>query len=271
MKRGGTRRRAAVPDCRDRGASTAVSVGPMHGVQPIAEQDAEAAGAPASPAFGMKDGLEHPAGEHEPVRTRPKNSSPSHDRHRAEYPGEQRVVRAEQLAGGRRPARPVREKTAEKPATKQRRARDGGRPVCRAAGAGRLRPGPWVVTPPSAPANTWRPRPSVLPGDAFGGGLGRSSRSRPRRTIPVMYARYPGTSGRQHGERNVTAPAAAATGMASSSGPDDTRLMTLIRRVPFPFGTALVSHGSGQRHASQYDRRGRRVMPRAAGRPLGAG
>ena len=36
-----------------------------------------------------------------------------------------------------------------------------------------------------------------------------------------MYARYPGTSGRQHGDRNVTAPAAAATGMASSSGPDD--------------------------------------------------
>ena len=47
-----------------------------------------------------------------------------------------------------------------------------------------------------------------------------------------MYARYPGTSGRQHGDRNVTAPAAAATGIASSSGPDDTRLVTLIARPP---------------------------------------
>ena len=43
-----------------------------------------------------------------------------------------------------------------------------------------------------------------------------------------MYARYPGTSGRQQGERKVTAPAAAATGMASSSGPDETRLVTLM-------------------------------------------
>ncbi len=43
-----------------------------------------------------------------------------------------------------------------------------------------------------------------------------------------MYARYPGTSGRQQGDRKVTAPAAAATGMASSSGPDETRLVALM-------------------------------------------
>jgi len=40
--------------------------------------------------------------------------------------------------------------------------------------------------------------------------------------IPVTYDRYPGTSGRQRGDRNVTAPAAAATGIASSTGPEAT-------------------------------------------------
>ena len=53
-----------------------------------------------------------------------------------------------------------------------------------------------------------------------------------------MYARYPGTSGRQHGDRNVTAPAAAATGMASSSGPDETRLADAHGR-PGSVGTSV--------------------------------
>jgi hypothetical protein len=45
--------------------------------------------------------------------------------------------------------------------------------------------------------------------------------------MPVMYDRYPGTSGSTQGDRNVTAPAAAATGIASSSGPEETRLPML--------------------------------------------
>ena len=40
--------------------------------------------------------------------------------------------------------------------------------------------------------------------------------------MPVTNDRYPGTSGRQHGERKVTAPAAAATGSARISGPEAT-------------------------------------------------
>ena len=40
--------------------------------------------------------------------------------------------------------------------------------------------------------------------------------------MPVTNDRYPGTSGRQHGERKVTAPAAAATGSARISGPEVT-------------------------------------------------
>jgi hypothetical protein len=42
----------------------------------------------------------------------------------------------------------------------------------------------------------------------------------PAPAIPVTNDRKPGTSGRQHGDRNVTAPAAAAIGMASSNGPE---------------------------------------------------
>ena len=53
-----------------------------------------------------------------------------------------------------------------------------------------------------------------------------------------MYARYPGTSGRQHGDRKVTAPAAAATGMASSSGPERTRLAALMA-CPGSVGTSV--------------------------------
>src|SRR5580704_13681593 len=80
--------------------------------------------------------------------------------------------------------------------------------------------------------------------------------------MPVMYARYPGTSGRQHGDRNVTAPAAAATGIASSSGPDDTRLTTDMppsmadagrRGWPGP-GTGLVVRPGGRpRHVLSPD------------------
>ena len=40
--------------------------------------------------------------------------------------------------------------------------------------------------------------------------------------MPVTKERYPGTNGRQHGERKVTAPAAAATGSARISGPEVT-------------------------------------------------
>src|SRR6201999_3066460 len=68
-------------------------------------------------------------------------------------------------------------------------------------------------------------------------------------------ARYPGTNGSQHGERKVTAPAAAATGRASSSGPDETRLMMLIVSwPPMTFRPALTCcrgcRPSGRRHAS---------------------
>ena len=119
-------------------------------------------------------------------------------------------------------ARPVRANTAEKPATNSA-VPATVRPVCRAAGAAAFALAR-VVTPPSAPATLAASASPPSPVRSAGTAVASAP------DMPVMYARYPGTSGRQHGERNVTAPAAAATGMASSSGPDDTRLTTLIAR-----------------------------------------
>src|SRR5580692_3687204 len=209
--------RAAVPDCRD-SASTAVSVGPMHGVQPMPNRT-PSSGAPASPAFGMKDGLNtRPANMNR--SNAPKNSSPSTI---VTAPSTRVSSESCALNSWPRPptARPVRAKTAEKPATNSA-VPATVRPVCRAAGAVAFALAR-VVTPPSAPATLAAPA-SVLPATPSAAGSVVAVASAP--DMPVMYARYPGTSGRQHGERNVTAPAAAATGMASSSGPDDTRLTT---------------------------------------------
>src|ERR1700722_8972397 len=200
--------RAAVPDWRDR-VSTAVSVGPMHGVQPM-PNSTPSSGAPASPALGIADGLNiRPANMNR--SNAPKNSSPS----RIVTPPSTRVS-VESCALNSCPspptASPARENTAEKPTTNS-------------AARARAR----VATPPPEAASA---SPSAATGFApafavpvsASAASGAAVASAP--DMPVMYARYPGTSGRQHGERKVTAPAAAATGMASSSGPDDTRLTT---------------------------------------------
>ncbi len=86
-----------------------------------------------------------------------------------------------------------------------------------------------VIAPPSA-----APAAVAVVAPATAGALPASAGAAsalpaPAPDIPVRNDRYPGTSGRQQGDRNVTAPAAAATGIASSSGPDATRLVTLIR------------------------------------------
>src|ERR1700722_16845935 len=215
--------RAAVPDWRDR-VSTAVSVGPMHGVQPM-PNSTPSSGAPASPALGIADGLNiRPANMNR--SNAPKNSSPS----RIVTPPSTRVS-VESCALNSCPspptASPARENTAEKPTTNSA-VPATVRPVRRPAGAAararaRVVPPPPEAAPASPSAATGFAPAFAVPVSASAAS-GAAVASAP--DMPVMYARYPGTSGRQHGERKVTAPAAAATGMASSSGPDDTRLTT---------------------------------------------
>src|SRR3984957_13833229 len=195
--------RAAVPDWRDR-VSTAVSVGPMHGVQPI-PNSTPSSGAPASPALGIADGLNiRPASMNR--SNAPKNSSPS----RIVTPPSTRVsVESCALNSWPSPptASPARENTTEKPTTNSA-VPAIVRPVCRSAGTV-ARALARVVTPPALPSaascaatgsGPAVPAPAVA-------GSGAAVASAP--DMPVMYARYPGTSGRQHGGRNVTAPALA--------------------------------------------------------------
>src|SRR6185437_606057 len=186
----------------------------MHGVQPMPNS-----GAPASPARGVTDGLKiRPANMN--LSNAPKNSSPS----TTVTPPRIRVS-SESCADSSSPrpptASPVRANTAENPATNSA-VPATVRPVRLAVDGVAAFVLAWVVTLPAALVNS--------PLAAVAGAVSVTVASAP--DMPVMYARYPGTSGRQHGERNVTAPAAAATGIASSSGPDDTRLMTLIGVPP---------------------------------------
>src|SRR5258708_8192765 len=58
----------------------------------------------------------------------------------------------------------------------------------------------------------------------------------PAPDMPVTYDRSPATSGRHHGHRKVTAPAAAATGTPRRSGPELTRLPTLMAGLPLAAG-----------------------------------
>jgi hypothetical protein len=60
----------------------------------------------------------------------------------------------------------------------------------------------------------------VEAGEGEAGDVEAGGAALPAPAIPVTNDRKPGTSGRQHGDRNVTAPAAAAIGIASSNGPE---------------------------------------------------
>ena len=117
--------------------STAVSVGPMHGVQPM-PNSTPSSGAPASPALGITDGLKiRPANMNR--SNAPKNSSPS----RIVTPPSTRVsVESCALNSWPSPptASPASENTAEKPTTNSA-VPATVRPVCRCRGRGRLRPG----------------------------------------------------------------------------------------------------------------------------------
>src|SRR6266487_2296262 len=71
--------------------------------------------------------------------------------------------------------------------------------------------------------------------------------------MPVTYDTYPGTSGRQHGDKNDTAPAAAAPGTASRSGPEKTRcptpLITSLTVYADPtYRRSHLSRGAGTCH-----------------------
>src|SRR5215472_14776106 len=211
--------RAAVPDAAE-SVSTAVSVGPMQGDQPT-PNITPSSGAPASPALGCADGRKiRPANENR--SNAPANIRPS------------RIVIPPRiwvspvlcvLSNWPRPptARPYTAKTSENPTTNSA-VPATARPLAGVAGpvtAARVRV---VTAPPSAAAAAVSAAPVPSSASVPAAALPAA----PAPDIPVMYDRYPGTSGRQHGDRNVTAPAAAATGIASSSGPDVTRFWTLI-------------------------------------------
>ena len=209
-----------MPDWAD-SIITAPSVGPMQGVQPTPNMT-PSSGAPSRPARGVNEGLKiRPANVNR--SNAPKNSRPS----RIVTPPSTRVMPSTCVCSNwptPPTARPIRQNTAEKPRTKSAvpataRPRGGEAGV---AAEVRAR----VVTPPDAPVATAAPPASAVRSASATATVAPVSASAP--DIPVMYARYPGTSGRQQGDRNVTAPAAAATGMASSSGPDETRLPTLM-------------------------------------------
>src|SRR5579863_1252120 len=80
---------------------------------------------------------------------------------------------------------------------------------------------------PPDPSPASGPSGSVSPAAEAG-------RGPPVPAMPVTNERYPGTSGRQQGDRKVTAPAAAATGSARSSGPEVTSWPTPLTRAPVP-------------------------------------
>ena len=174
--------------------------------------------------------LEDPPGEHEPVE-RAEEQQAEQDRHPAEHLGDPVRVRLEQLADPARGQADQREHGRE---AEDEQRRPGDRPARGALGR-RSGRGPGAGGDPAA-------RRRLRP--ALGAGVGRDRRPPPPSAfasapdIPVMYARYPGTSGRQHGDRNVTAPAAAATGMASSSGPEWTRLVD-AHACPGSVGTSV--------------------------------
>ena len=162
--------------------------------------------------------LEDPPGEHEPVE-RAEEQQAEQDRDPAEDLGDPVRVRLQQLPDPARRQADQREHGREAE-DEQRRSRDRPAPR-RLSGRGRRRPRAGG-DPAARAGRALRSAPESAAATAAPSALASAP------DMPVMYARYPGTSGRQHGDRNVTAPAAAATGMASSSGPDPTRLAALM-------------------------------------------
>src|SRR6516165_10537367 len=274
--------RAAVPLAADR-ARTAVSVGPMQGVQP-SPNITPSSGAPARPAFGRAAGRTiRPAKENRSKA--PANSSP------------RRIVRTPRICVSRRACPVIRwpsppssapkaTKTTEKPSTNSAvpaitRALGAG------GGAGMTDPAETAGRAATATLDGATPTEAAWPGGspATGAGCGPEAPA-----IPVTNDRYPGTSGRQQGERKVTAPAAAATGNARISGPDVTSWITPLmapsgRRAaarlparcapgnPVRPGRSCHHYATGLRagHAPTTSRSGRRPVAGNPGRRSGPG
>ncbi len=183
--------RAAVPDWsgqRHHRAERGADAGRPADAEHDAEQRRSGQAGP-----GRERRLEDPPGEHEPVE-RAEEQQAEQDRHPAEHLGDPVRVRLQQLPD---PARrqPDQREHGREAEDEQRRPRDRpaagriGRRGGRGPGAGgdpAARPGRPLRAQRSASAAATAAPPSALA-------------SAP--DIPVMYARYPGTSGRQHGRQ----------------------------------------------------------------------
>src|SRR4051794_21211411 len=194
-------------------ASTAVSVGPMQGVQP-SPNITPSSGAPARPARGRAEGRTmRPANEN-------RSSAPANSRPRTMVTAPRICVSSRACPVSRCPrpprAAPYATKTSENPSTNSA-----------VPATTRPRGGPAGVTASGGAAiATAEPAAAEAAGAVAAAPSAVAVADPPAPAMPVTKDRYPGTSGRQHGDRKVTAPAAAATGSARISGPEVTSCPT---------------------------------------------
>src|SRR5579863_9779535 len=197
----------------------------MHGVQP-SPNITPSSGAPARPAFGRADGRTIRPANQNRSKT-PANSSPS------------RMVTPPRICVTRRACpvsrwpSPPRSAPYVTATTENPRTNSAVPATTRLfAGTGTAgATGRAATASPEAPDPAPAPDPPGPGAPPAGAGPGLPV---PAPAIPVTNERYPGTSGRQQGDRNVTAPAAAATGSARSSGPEVTSWPTPLTRAPSP-------------------------------------